>query len=122
MPLWLGYAVSTIIIFPLVVYGMKVLSKLQLWTTPLWLLLMVAPFVYLVVSHPESVRPFFAYQGEDGQGTPSLGSVMLAAGVCLSLIAQIAEQIDYLRFMPPKTAGELAALVDRDDPGRARAG
>jgi purine-cytosine permease-like protein len=29
--------------------------------------------------------------------------VFLAAGVCLSLIAQIAEQIDYLRFMPPKT-------------------
>ena len=28
---------------------------------------------------------------------------MLAAGVCLSLIAQIAEQIDYLRFMPPQT-------------------
>jgi purine-cytosine permease-like protein len=28
---------------------------------------------------------------------------MLAAGVCLSLIAQIAEQIDYLRFMPPRT-------------------
>jgi len=31
------------------------------------------------------------------------GSVLLAAGVCLSLIAQIAEQIDYLRFMPPRT-------------------
>ena len=30
--------------------------------------------------------------------------MLLAAGVCLSLIAQIAEQIDYLRFMPPKTA------------------
>ena len=29
--------------------------------------------------------------------------MFLAAGVCLSLIAQIAEQIDYLRFMPPKT-------------------
>jgi hypothetical protein len=29
--------------------------------------------------------------------------VFLAAGVCLSLIAQIAEQIDYLRFMPPRT-------------------
>ena len=103
MPLWLGYAVSTIIIFPLVVYGMSLLSKLQLWTTPLWLVLMVLPFVYLLISHPESVQTFFAYQGEEGQGTPSLGSVMLAAGVCLSLIAQIAEQIDYLRFMPPKT-------------------
>ena len=32
-----------------------------------------------------------------------LGSTLLAAGVCLSLIAQIAEQNDYLRFMPPKT-------------------
>ncbi|HWM56215.1 MAG TPA: hypothetical protein VNO83_00160 [Pseudonocardia sp.] len=103
IPLWLGYAASTIIIFPLVVYGMSLLSKLQLWTTPLWLVLMVAPFGYLVVSHPESVGQFFAYQGETGQGAPSLGSVMLAAGVCLSLIAQIAEQIDYLRFMPPRT-------------------
>ncbi|HZZ51956.1 MAG TPA: hypothetical protein VFE65_34100 [Pseudonocardia sp.] len=103
VPLWAGYAVSTLVIFPLVVYGMSLLSKLQLWTTPLWLILMVLPFGYLLISHPESVNTFFAYQGQNGQGAPSLGAVMLAAGVCLSLIAQIAEQIDYLRFMPPKT-------------------
>jgi purine-cytosine permease-like protein len=103
IPLWLGYAVSTLIIFPLVIYGMKVLSKLQLWTTPLWLILMVIPFAYLLISHPESVSSFFAYTGEAGS-SPSVGSMLLAAGVCLSLIAQIAEQIDYLRFMPPKTA------------------
>ncbi|MEN3269827.1 MAG: hypothetical protein V7646_6721 [Pseudonocardia sp.] len=103
IPLWLGYALSTLVIFPLVVYGMSLLSKLQLWTTPLWLVLMVLPFAYLLISHPESVSSFFAYRGQNGQGAPSLGSVMLAAGVCLSLIAQIAEQIDYLRFMPPKT-------------------
>jgi purine-cytosine permease-like protein len=103
IPLWVGYALSTLIIFPLVVYGMTLLSKLQLWTTPLWLILMVLPFAYLLISHPESVATFFAYQGENGAGAPSLGSIFLAAGVCLSLIAQIAEQIDYLRFMPPKT-------------------
>src|SRR6478752_4788486 len=103
IPLWAGYAASTIIIFPLVIYGMKVLSKLQLWTTPLWLILMVIPFGYLLLSHPDSVATFFAYQGENGNGAPNLGSVFLAAGVCLSLIAQIAEQIDYLRFMPPRT-------------------
>jgi purine-cytosine permease-like protein len=101
--LWLGYAASTLIIFPLVIYGMKVLSTLQVWTTPLWLVLMVAPFVYLVVSHPESVGQFFAYPGENGVQGFDLGSTLLAAGVCLSLIAQIAEQNDYLRFMPPKT-------------------
>jgi purine-cytosine permease-like protein len=103
IPLWLGYAASTLIIFPLVIYGMKVLSTLQVWTTPLWLVLMVAPFVYLVVSHPESVGQFFAYQGENRVQGFDFGSTLLAAGVCLSLIAQIAEQNDYLRFMPPKT-------------------
>ncbi len=105
VPLWAGYAVSTLIIFPLVIYGMKVLSTLQVWTTPLWLVLMVIPFVYLLVSHPDSVHAFFAYKGNgrDSDGSTHLGSIMLAAGVCLSLIAQIAEQIDYLRFMPPKT-------------------
>jgi purine-cytosine permease-like protein len=103
IPLWLGYALSTLIIFPLVIYGMKVLSTLQVWTTPLWLVLMVLPFGYLLASHPESIDAFFAYRGEDGNGATSLGSIMLAAGVCLSLIAQIAEQIDYLRFMPPRT-------------------
>jgi purine-cytosine permease-like protein len=103
IPLWMGYAVSTLIIFPLVIYGMKVLSTLQVWTTPLWLILMVAPFVYLVVSHPESLGQFFAYAGESGKAGFDLGSTLLAAGVCLSLIAQIAEQNDYLRFMPPMT-------------------
>src|ERR1700680_4563626 len=65
IPLWLGYLCSTLIIFPLVIYGMKVLSQLQLWTTPLWLILMVIPFVYLVVSHPSSIDQFFAYAGKD---------------------------------------------------------
>lgn len=103
VPLWAGYACSTLVIFPLVIYGMKVLSQLQLWTTPLWLVLMVIPFGYLVVSHPESIQQFFAYGGRAHSGAVNAGSSLLAAGVCLSLIAQIAEQIDYLRFMPPRT-------------------
>ena len=105
IPRWIGYAVSTIIVIPLVVVGMKALAKLQVWTTPLWLILMVIPFVYLVATNPNSVGNFFAYEGADGSGAQvSTASVLLAAGVCLSLIAQIAEQIDYLRFMPPRTA------------------
>ncbi|WP_432541597.1 purine-cytosine permease family protein [Kineococcus sp. SYSU DK002] len=104
IPRWIGYAVSTLIVIPLVIFGMKALSKLQVWTTPLWLVLMVIPFVYLVATHPESVGRFFAYTGADGSGSSvSAASVLLAAGVCLSLMAQIAEQIDYLRFMPPRT-------------------
>ncbi|MFH8686932.1 purine-cytosine permease family protein [Streptomyces anulatus] len=103
LPLWLGYAVSTLMVIPLVIYGMKALSKLQVWTTPIWLLLMVGPLVYLVATEPGTVDSFLAYAGTDGEGGVNTASVLLGAGVCLSLIAQIGEQIDYLRFMPPKT-------------------
>nr|WP_067815958.1 hypothetical protein [Nocardia inohanensis] len=102
IPLPIGYLISTVMIFPLVIYGMNTLAKLQVWTTPLWLILMVLPFAFLLVRHPESVDTFLAFGGKDGDGV-SLSGALLAAGVCLSLIAQIAEQIDYLRFMPPKT-------------------
>ena len=71
IPLWLGYAVSTLMVIPLVIYGMKALAKLQVWTTPLWLVLFVIPMVYLLISHPDSVETFFAYQGADGDGAPS---------------------------------------------------
>ncbi|MEH0420603.1 purine-cytosine permease family protein [Streptomyces sp. B21-083] len=103
LPLWLGYAVSTLMVIPLVIYGMKALSKLQVWTTPVWLVLMVAPLVYLISTDPGTIDRFLSYAGTDGEGGINTASVLLGAGVCLSLIAQIGEQIDYLRFMPPKT-------------------
>ncbi|MCI2424081.1 allantoin permease [Saccharopolyspora sp. K220] len=103
VPLWLGYLITTLIVVPLVIYGMKALSKLQVWTTPLWLLLMVGPIGYLVIVDPGSVSSWLAFTGSDASGL-NAASVMLGAGVALSLMAQIGEQIDYLRFMPPRTA------------------
>ncbi|WP_259342833.1 purine-cytosine permease family protein [Corynebacterium falsenii] len=102
LPLWAGYLVSSLMIIPLVMYGMKILAKLQSWTNPLWLIMMVLPLAYLLIMEPESVSTFMAYSGQNGEGV-NFASMMLAAGVCLSLTAQIAENIDYLRFMPPKT-------------------
>ena len=109
IPLWIGYLVSSVLVIPLVIYGMNTLAKLQVWTTPLWLIMMVLPFAYLLIKHPDAIGDFFAFGGIDpATGEPlnkgvSFAGTMLAAGVCLSLIAQIAEQIDYLRFMPPRT-------------------
>ena len=37
-----------------------------------------------------------------------MAAIMLGAGICLSLIMQIGEQIDYLRFMPAKTKRKIA--------------
>ncbi|MFF0739797.1 purine-cytosine permease family protein [Streptomyces sp. NPDC004111] len=103
MPLWAGYALSTLVIVPLVIYGMKALTKLQSWTNPLWIVLIVAPLVYVVATEPDAVGRFLAYGGGSGDGGISTAAVVLGAGVCLSLMGQIGEQIDYLRFMPPRT-------------------
>ncbi|MDQ8953921.1 allantoin permease [Acinetobacter rudis] len=103
IPLWAGYLISTIIVIPLVIYGMKALSKLQVWTTPVWLLLMIAPVAYLIYKEPNLVSAFANYTGQEGYAAFDMAAIMLGAGVCLSLIMQIGEQIDYLRFMPAKT-------------------
>ena len=52
IPLWMGYLIATLMVLPLVVYGMKALTRLQVWTTPLWLVLMVVPVVWLIVKDP----------------------------------------------------------------------
>jgi purine-cytosine permease-like protein len=103
IPLWLGYLICTLLIIPIVIFGMSALSKMQIWTTPLWLILMVGPFVYLVITDPSSVGRWMAYAGSEGGTGVSLTAIGLGAGVALSLMAQIGEQVDYLRFMPAKT-------------------
>ncbi|MCX5617280.1 allantoin permease [Bombella sp. TMW 2.2543] len=103
MPLWAGYLLSTLVVFPFVLYGMKALAKMQVWTTPLWLLLMLGPVSYLVYKQPALVPHFLSFPGLSGHEALSLSAIMLSSGVALALMAQIGEQIDYLRFMPTKT-------------------
>ncbi|MEA1919971.1 MAG: histidine kinase, partial [Campylobacterota bacterium] len=43
LPLAWGYLLSSIIIIPLVFYGITLINKLQLWTQPIWLIMMIAP-------------------------------------------------------------------------------
>lgn len=103
VPLWIGYLISSVMVIPLVIYGMKALSKLQVWTTPLWLILMVGPVGYVIAKNPALVTEWSSFTGNGTYQAFDMGAVMLGAGVCLALIMQIGEQIDYLRFMPAKT-------------------
>ena len=104
IPLPVGYALGSLIIIPLVVFGMTLLSKLQVWTQPVWLLLLFSPPIAVLIRDPKSVSDWTNFAGHSTSGAafnPLLfGS---AAGIALSLIAQIGEQADYLRFMPDKT-------------------
>lgn len=103
IPLALGYLIGALVVIPLVTYGMTLLSKLQTWTQPLWLILMIAPLVGILINNPQSLAAWTRFAGN--ASSPSFNPLFcgLAAGVVLSLISQIGEQVDYLRFMPNRT-------------------
>ncbi|MCY0864248.1 MAG: hypothetical protein OWQ57_04825 [Sulfobacillus sp.] len=104
-PLWVAYLVAAIGIIPLVIYGMTFLSKLQVWTQPLWLALLVLPLIVLMTKDPHAFVAWVHFAGST-PGSSHFSPILFgsAAGVVLSLIAQIGEQVDYLRFMPDKTS------------------
>ncbi|QNS04328.1 purine-cytosine permease family protein [Streptomyces xanthii] len=104
LPLPVGYLLTTLIVIPIVFRGMGALAKVQAWTQPVWLIGLVLPFVVLAVESPGSFSAFTHFGGTEGAGSGFdwLG-FGLGTGVALSLIAQIGEQADYLRFMPAKT-------------------
>jgi purine-cytosine permease-like protein len=104
IPLWLGYLIGALMIIPLVTFGMTLLSKLQVWTQPVWLILMFAPFVAILFTDPGAYGSWTHFKGNAPSAGLNAISIGLGAGIALSLIAQIGEQVDYLRFMPAKTA------------------
>jgi len=104
IPLPVGYLITTLIVIPIVFKGMTWISKLQAWTQPLWILGLVGPFVILAFHSPGTFAAFTHFGGTHGVGSGfTLLGFGLGTGVALSLIAQIGEQADYLRFMPQRT-------------------
>jgi len=101
LPLVAGYLVSSVVIIPLVLYGVTLINRFQFWTQPLWLFLMILPFVFVFHKDPNALSGWTRFEGNSPSGArfdPILFG--LAANVSFSLIVQIGEQVDYLRFMP----------------------
>ena len=102
-PEW-GYLICALVVIPMVTHGITVLSRMQVWTQPLALALMVVPFVFVLQANPNLLSELAAYPGLEGNGAtfdPLLFGAALTVGV--ALITQMGEQADYLRFMPEKT-------------------
>ena len=112
VPLFLGYIVSSLVVIPLVVHGFSKISTFQAWTQPFWVLLHVLPFVFLAFVGYD-LDAWMAYPGKaetEAEGMPDTAQLLMfgaASGVVFSLVAQIGEQVDFLRFLPePKTRAD----------------
>ena len=105
LDLVVGYLVCSLIIIPMAFYGVTLINRLQRWTQPAWAVLLVLPFVFILVRDPGTLAAWSAYRGSGEQaGTFGWLAFGAATGVLFSLLGQIGEQVDYLRFLPEKNA------------------
>ncbi|MBW0148055.1 hybrid sensor histidine kinase/response regulator [Marinobacter arenosus] len=102
IPLVLGYLICAVAIIPLVIHGITTISRFQVWTQPVWILLQLAPFVFIIYADASSISDWTKFEGLGEAAGQGLNVVMFgaAAAVVFSLIAQIGEQVDFLRFIP----------------------
>jgi len=112
MPLWLAYLVSALVVVPIATHGIRLISRLHLWTLPLWLILMITPYVFVFLYHPHLVQELIqaavhpnAQDLQHGIGTHPVNLLAIGAASTLifALVAQVGEQADYLRFLPART-------------------
>lgn len=103
-PTW-GYLICALVVIPLVTHGVSVISRLQVWTQPLWLVMLVVPFVYVLSRDPGAFGGIVHFSGEKARLAGfDLHLFGAALTVGIALITQMGEQADYLRFMPARTA------------------
>ena len=102
VPLWVGYILCAVVVLPLVTHGITFISRVQTWTQPVWLVLNILPLLALAMAHPEWVSGWTSYQGEHGARGFDLLAFGAAASILFALITQTGEQVDYIRFLPPR--------------------
>jgi signal transduction histidine kinase/purine-cytosine permease-like protein len=105
LPIVVGYIISSIVIIPLAFLGITWISKFQLITQPVWAIMLVTPFFFIFWTEPQVFREWINFAGRRPEAA---GFNVLyfgaATGVLFSLVVQIGEQVDYLRFLPDITA------------------
>ena len=104
IPLPVAYIVSALAVIPIVTFGITLINRLQGWTQPLWIVLLIAPYVAVFWKEPHLLSQWASFGGMAPDGHSfSLLSFGSGCTVAFSLMVQIGEQVDFLRFLPPKT-------------------
>ncbi|WP_062211516.1 ATP-binding protein [Aureimonas sp. AU12] len=103
IPLWLGYIISAVAVVPLVTHGVAWISRFQLLTQPMWIVLNILPVGFILWQDWGSLDAWVNFPGlDDPAGANALDILKFgaAASVILALMPQIGEQVDILRFLP----------------------
>ena len=94
IPIGWCYVISALVIIPMVVRGITLMSKLQMWTQPVWGVLLLLPYLAIAYKNPQAFSDFTGLTGRLS-GSSEFDPLMFgaAATVAFSLVVQVGEQI-----------------------------
>lgn len=112
-PLVWCYVLSSLVIIPMVLHGITFISRLQTWTQPLWVVLLLWPFAWFALAQPDFYVQFTGLSGLTS-GSSDFEPLMFgaAAAVTFALVLQIGEQVDYHAMILHLREGERMAHRD----------
>jgi signal transduction histidine kinase/CheY-like chemotaxis protein len=104
IPMAIAYVISALVVIPIAIYGISLISRMQLATQLIWLVLQFLPLVYVVTRGRADIDAWLGYPGAQPGATGGLtfAAFGMAVSFLLSLLPQIGEQVDYLRFLPKR--------------------
>jgi signal transduction histidine kinase/CheY-like chemotaxis protein len=110
LPLFWGYLLSALVAIPLVTYGFTFLNRFQFWTQIVWVALQAVPFIAIGAAGLMSWNDWTGFHGRLGAADGGFDLMLFggAAAVVFALVPQNAEQVDFLRFLPRRRAGNHA--------------
>ena len=115
VPLGIAYVVSSLVVIPIALYCITLISRMQLATQVVWLVLQFLPIAYVATRGRGDLAAWIGFRGAHGKGVLDLAMFGVASSMLLSLLPQIGEQVDYLRFLPVRrpanAAGWWSALL-----------
>ncbi len=106
IPPAIGYILCAVAVIPIVTHGITFISRFQVGTHYLWLALQVMALAAVIYHEADAVQRWTTFTGATDSprhdGHFNLLLFGAASSVLFALMAQIGEQVDYLRFLPPQ--------------------
>jgi len=110
IPVSIGYVLCAVAVIPIVTHGITFISKFQIGTQPVWLGLQWLALFAVIYFEASNIDQWINYPGienvtPDNDQQPAGFNLLMfgaAASVLFAMVAQIGEQVDYLRFLPLK--------------------
>lgn len=105
IPPAIGYVLCAVAVIPIVTHGITNISKFQIGTQPVWLILQCLALIVVVWNEFSHFDEWVQAGPVMEPGNNGFNLVLFGAStaVLFAIVAQVGEQVDYLRFLPVRT-------------------